>query len=242
MTYIDYLNDFNQWLETNALPASSQLMFYKLLYVFNRAGWPEYVGVDNLRLMLMTDTKSEKTVIRARDKLVEAGFITYKKGRKGTPNQYALCKKHCNNYSISDSVSASISDSHIKTKTKTKTNKDDDDRAHARDEGLGRVMSAYMNHIDPLPTQTSIDLLKGYVQTLGEEVCLRAIDRAIDAGARKWTYICKILQNCEKDGIHSVADWNRKEMERRGHGRTAGRDAAQSGGEGKKWNLEATEL
>ncbi len=128
MTYIDYLNDFNQWLETNALPASSQLMFYKLLYVFNRAGWPEYVGVDNLRLMLMTDTKSEKTVIRARDKLVEAGFITYKKGRKGTPNQYALCKKHCNNYSISDSVSASISDSvsasisdsHIKTKTKTK--------------------------------------------------------------------------------------------------------------------------
>lgn len=142
MTYLECLNDFNQWLETNALPASSQLMFYKLLYVFNRAGWPEYVGVDNLRLMLMTDTKSEKTVIRARDKLVEAGFITYKKGRKGMPNQYFLCNKHCKNYSIngsennidcniysisasiSDSVSASISDSendsHIKTKTKTK--------------------------------------------------------------------------------------------------------------------------
>lgn len=93
MTYINYLNNFNQWLETNPLPASSQLMFYKLLYVFNRAGWPKEVGVDNLRLMLMTDTKSEKTVIRARDKLVEAGFITYKKGRKGMPNQYSLCKK-----------------------------------------------------------------------------------------------------------------------------------------------------
>lgn len=132
MTYIDYLNEFNQWLETNALPASSQLMFYKLLHVFNRAGWPEYVGVDNLRLMLMTDTKSEKTVIRARDKLVEAGFITYRKGKKGAPNQYVLCRKHCNNYSIFDSesasisdsesasISASISDSHIKKKTKTK--------------------------------------------------------------------------------------------------------------------------
>lgn len=143
MTYIHYLNAFNQWLETNALPASSQLMFYKLLYVFNRAGWAEYVEVDNLRLMLLTDTKSEKTVIRARDRLVEAGFITYKKGRKGRPNQYFLCDKHCKHYSIndresdidckfysisdsisysiSDSISDSISASHIKTKKKTKT-------------------------------------------------------------------------------------------------------------------------
>lgn len=142
MTYIDYLNDFNQWLETNALPASSQLMFYKLLYVFNRAGWPEYVGVDNLRLMIMTDTKSEKTVIRARDKLVEVGFITYRKGKKGSPNLYSLCEKHCNDYSVSASindsvsasVSASINDSHIKIKTKTKKqspNGDCDARAKA---------------------------------------------------------------------------------------------------------------
>ena len=75
MTYIEYLNAFNQWLETNALPTSSQLMYYKLLHVFNRAGWPEDVGVDNLRLMLMTDIKSESTVIRAREKLVEAGAL-----------------------------------------------------------------------------------------------------------------------------------------------------------------------
>lgn len=126
MTYIDYLNRFNQWLESNALPASSQLMFYKLLYVFNRAGWPEYVGVDNLRLMLMIEAKSEKTAIRARDKLVEAGFISYKKGKKNSPNLYAICERHgkkhsvCDSVSdsICDSVSASVCDSHIKTKTK----------------------------------------------------------------------------------------------------------------------------
>ena len=93
MTYIDYLNSFHQWLETNALPVSSQLMYFKLLNVFNRAGWPEDVGVDNLRLMLMTGIKSEKTVIQARDKLVEAGFIAYQKGRKGMPNRYVLLKK-----------------------------------------------------------------------------------------------------------------------------------------------------
>ena len=27
MTYIDRLNNFNRWLESNALPANSQLMY-----------------------------------------------------------------------------------------------------------------------------------------------------------------------------------------------------------------------
>lgn len=35
MTYIDYLNDFNRWLESGNLPGGSQLMYFKLLNVFN---------------------------------------------------------------------------------------------------------------------------------------------------------------------------------------------------------------
>ena len=132
MTYIDRVNDFNLWLESNSLAASSQLMYYKLLHVFNRAGWPKYVQVDNRRMMLMIDAVTEKAAIRARDRLVEAGLIGYERGKKGCPNRYFL-KKHCPqdsisdsisdsiNDSISDSISDSINDSHIKTKTKNKT-------------------------------------------------------------------------------------------------------------------------
>lgn len=132
MTYIDYLNQFNLWLESNALPSSSQLMYYKLLHVFNRAGWPETVQVDNRRMMLMTGSQAETTVIRARNRLVDAGFIRYEKGRKGAPNRYALSKMHLNSASVSASESASISASeiasesasHIKTKKKTKKKKE----------------------------------------------------------------------------------------------------------------------
>ena len=120
MTYIDRVNDFNLWLESNSLAASSQLMYYKLLHVFNRAGWPKYVQVDNRRMMLMIDAVTEKAAIRARDRLVEAGLIGYERGKKGCPNRYFL-KKHCPQDSISDSISDSINDSHIKTKTKNKT-------------------------------------------------------------------------------------------------------------------------
>ena len=93
MTYIDYLNDFNRWLESGNLPGGSQLMYFKLLNVFNRAGWPEYVQVDNLRMMLMIGVESKQAVVRARDKLVEAGFIEFQKGKKGNPNRYYLVKR-----------------------------------------------------------------------------------------------------------------------------------------------------
>lgn len=133
MTYIDLLNDFNQWLESNALPCSSQLMYFRLLNVFNRAGWPEYVQVDNLRMMVMTGVESTRAIVRARDKLVEAGFITFQKGKKGCPNRYYL-RKQCKNVTISVTENVTESDTisvtenvttngtHIKTKTKTKTN------------------------------------------------------------------------------------------------------------------------
>lgn len=136
MTYIDYLNQFDRWLESNPLPGNAQLLYFKLLNVFNRAGWPEYVQVDNRRLEWMLDNAAETTVIRARDKLVEAGFIQFYKGKKGSPNKYALLDILSNNASISasesasenasisasknDSKNASESASHIKTKTKNK--------------------------------------------------------------------------------------------------------------------------
>ena len=119
MTYIEYLNGFNRWLESNVLPGNAQLMFFKFLDVFNRAGWPEYVQVDNLRLTLMIDAGAVSTAIRARDKLVDAGFLVYIKGKKGMPNKYGI-KNSINFATISATESATISATHIKTKTKTR--------------------------------------------------------------------------------------------------------------------------
>ena len=132
MTYIDRLNSFNRWLESNALPANAHVMYYGLLHIFNRAGWPETVQVDNLRLMLMIGTSAETTAVRARDKLVDAGLIRYKRGKKGVPGRYSLCEISFQYESLSAGISAATSDnlsgafsavssaSHINTKRKTK--------------------------------------------------------------------------------------------------------------------------
>ena len=89
-TYIDYLDNFNRWLETNTLSGYARLMYYGLLHTFHKRGWPKYIQLDNLRLKVMLGTTSVKTVIRARDSLIEAGFIVYEPGKKGTPSLYSL--------------------------------------------------------------------------------------------------------------------------------------------------------
>ena len=90
MSYLDLVNAFERWLETNYLPISSQLLWYKLISLFNKSGWSEWVTVDNHRLMCIMQIESEKTFIRCRDKLIEAGLFEYKKGKKGSPNQYKI--------------------------------------------------------------------------------------------------------------------------------------------------------
>lgn len=94
MTYLDHINSFNQWCESNYLPSLAQLMYFRLLSIFNKAGWCEWVQVDNLRLMALIDVKREQKVIELRNKLIEAELIEYEKGKKGYPNRYKLTGKY----------------------------------------------------------------------------------------------------------------------------------------------------
>lgn len=90
MNYIELINDFERWLETNYLPISSQLLWYKLIALFNRCGWSEWVIVDNQRLMALMQMKREATFIECRDKLLKAGLFEFQKGKKGQPNKYKI--------------------------------------------------------------------------------------------------------------------------------------------------------
>ena len=90
MTYIDLINAFELWLETNYLPIPSQLLWYKLIGLFNRCGWAEWISVDNQRLMSVMQIKREATFLDVRNKLLDANLFIYKKGKKGTPNQYKI--------------------------------------------------------------------------------------------------------------------------------------------------------
>lgn len=90
MNYIELINSFERWLEVNYLPVSSQLLWYKLIALFNRCGWSEWVTVDNQRLMALMQMKRESTFIECRDKLIVSGLFEFQKGKKGSPNRYKI--------------------------------------------------------------------------------------------------------------------------------------------------------
>lgn len=125
MTYLDHINSFNQWCESNYLPTTAQLMYFKLLSIFNKAGWCEWVQVDNLRLMALTDVKREQRIIEQRNKLLEAGLIEYQKGKKGYPNKYKLTGKYVV-HSVVQNVVKNVVHSVVQTAVKTVDIKDKD--------------------------------------------------------------------------------------------------------------------
>lgn len=138
MTYIDYLNEFNQWLESNNLPGNAQLLYFRLLNVFNRAGWPDHVQVDTRRLTILAECEKD-AAYRARDRLKDAGFLYYRKGKKGSPTSYFLSYRATENATVSATENATENATHIKTKKKTKNISP---THHDNDYGFGEDLAA----------------------------------------------------------------------------------------------------
>ena len=59
--------------------------------------------------------------------------------------------------------------------------------------------------------------LIGYVDQMGPACCIKAIDAAVDAGGKSWSYVRAILQSRLSQGVKSPEDWKRvdEEHERR---------------------------
>ena len=126
MTYIEYLNQFDRWLEqADSITDKSVVLYYALLSMFNRRGWPVWAGVDTHRLMMMARTTSKATAVRARDSLVSYGLIEYKKGRKGKSTEYRLCEIRFYNWTENDTKNdtenCTENDTKNDTPNKTKT-------------------------------------------------------------------------------------------------------------------------
>lgn len=90
LQYLDSINAFHNWCYDHKLDGKSQLIFLKILYLSYINNCEEWTEISNFKLMVLSDFTNEKTFIKYRDKLIELGFIKYKKGKKGYPNKYKI--------------------------------------------------------------------------------------------------------------------------------------------------------
>lgn len=119
MTYIEYLNAFNQWLEEDNPTDNAIILYYAFLNMFNRRGWPRWAGVDTRRLMSMVRTTSNKTAYRARDALISAGFIEYRPGKKGKASEYRLLERNTRNDTENNTENDIANDTESKNDTES---------------------------------------------------------------------------------------------------------------------------
>ena len=128
MNFIKEINGFERWLESHYLPTNAQLLWYKLFMLSNRAGWPEWIQVDNQRLMAVSCINNKNTFLLARDKLLDSGLAEFTKGKKGSPNRYKLASLEkfgmSHNLHVEPKSDQESGDIYKSKKIKTKQNKD----------------------------------------------------------------------------------------------------------------------
>ncbi len=68
------------------------------------------------------------------------------------------------------------------------------------------AVAAYLDRVNPSASQQSLELLAAYERDMGTEVCVRAIDVALDNRKTNWAYIKAILQRWTEEKVKCIAD------------------------------------
>lgn len=90
MKYLSEINAFRNYLKTNSLEAITQALWYVIIDYHNSCNWERWITIDNQRLMAELSI-SEKTLIKHRNMLIQAGLIEYKsQQRKKSSGKYKL--------------------------------------------------------------------------------------------------------------------------------------------------------
>lgn len=81
------------------------------------------------------------------------------------------------------------------------------------DPELAKAMTFYMNRVNPTPSPTSLEELKGFIADMGADVCIAAMEYAIDEHKAGWSYIRGTLRAYRKRGIRNMDDLRRAQEE-----------------------------
>ncbi len=78
------------------------------------------------------------------------------------------------------------------------------------------VCADFLDRINPTASQDCLEELSAFAEEMGEAVCKRAFDIALDAKKATWPYIRAILRDKRSRGVKCLADWDAAERKRQG--------------------------
>lgn len=208
--YIDELNAFDAWLETNEISTAAVALWYALMQIANKTGWKKTFNATNGILSVKTGGLSVPALHRARTALQSAGRISFRtrKGKQATEYTiipftssvaYRIVKQ---TDQVTDQRTVHIprlekTRQDKKEKVRVRTNKN---RPEKNRTDLAAVMQAYAGNIHPVARDIEKDKLLDMVESYGRDACLKAIERAVLRNRRSLAYIQGILRNWQANG------------------------------------------
>lgn len=120
LNYIKEINAFRNYLRTHPLEAITQALWYVLIDYHNSSNWEQWITIDNSRLMAELQI-SENTLIKHRNKLIQAGLLEYKsQQRKKNSGKYKLISLE----EVNKTTSKNTAECEVKYKTTSKNEAD----------------------------------------------------------------------------------------------------------------------
>ena len=107
MNYIKEMNAFFDWLETNPLEASTQTLWFHLMGIANKSGWPEWFAVANPLLQAKVGL-SEGSLNKHRNILEQKGRIEYRSQGRKKPGKYRIIPFIASNFEVIHEVNREV--------------------------------------------------------------------------------------------------------------------------------------
>jgi len=221
MNYIKQLNEFYKNITTEPLTPNAKNLYETLLHINSDSYWKEEIVVANPYLILLTGLNKQK-VDRARNELIQKGYIGFKKGiNQNQAGKYCCIKLYSENNTTNDipndipnntatNTAANTATDTINKQNKTKQNnkekykkeKDEDfsstfEKSNKENqEKLKTIIDFYENNIAPITQYVAEDMEKYLQEGAQEDLIIACMEEAVSRNKRFWKYVASTLNNC----------------------------------------------
>ncbi len=224
------------------LSATAQALYLRLILIDNGLGWPERFYASNSRLMTEAGINSEKTLITARNQLIQMGLVEYRKGTaKGKASTYKLkiipttgvttvgtTVASAGVTTVGTTVGTTVASAGVSGAYMTDQYRQEKTiaaaaatRAREGDSALAEVVRVFEENIHPLGGDIESGTLIDLVDDYSAPWVIAAVKEAVIYNARSMGYMKAVLERWKRDGFKAP----RKGVKQHGTGRDNSREA-----------------
>lgn len=199
-------NAFLDWNETNPLEPTTQLLWFHLMVIANKSGYPEWFTVKNPLLQAKVGI-TENTLIKHRNYLIQSGRIEYKsmgKQKAGKYKMVSLTSKNEVNHAAKQEVKGEVNHA-AKGSAFLK-----DFKGSSTSTNPESFYAAYQRVFGHQLTPFQSEQLGQYIDKDGMDECvvIRALERAGSSASGRYrgyfSLVTKILDDYVSAGVRTL--------------------------------------